>query len=400
MRTPILLIFLVSFSISSQAQQWYKGNLHTHSYWSDGDDFPEMIMDWYKSQGYHFIGLSDHNILAEGEKWKLIPDSYAHRQGFQKYLDKYGEEWVEYKKERNDRVRVKLKTLAEYRPLFEEEGEFLIIQSEEVTDAYEDKPIHMNVTNVQELIEPEHGNSVTEVMQNNINAANRQRQKTGEPMFPHINHPNFGWAITVDDMIPLTGERFFEVYNGHPLVHNYGDSTHMGMEKLWDILITSYIQAGKPIMYGLATDDAHSYHVYNTDQSNPGRGWVMVRAEELTPEALIAAMELGDFYSTTGVELEELTYGNDSLALKVKKEGGIDYSIQFWGTKKGGAEGAEISRDAMGVLLKEVEGTEAYYKLQEDELYVRAKIISTKPKINPFQEGDVEEAWTQPVVFD
>ena len=55
-------------------KQWYKGNLHTHSYWSDGDEFPEVIMDWYKSNGYQFVALSDHNILAEGEKWKVIAE--------------------------------------------------------------------------------------------------------------------------------------------------------------------------------------------------------------------------------------------------------------------------------------------------------------------------------------
>ncbi|NND80278.1 MAG: histidinol-phosphatase, partial [Maribacter sp.] len=30
-----------------EALQWFKGNLHTHSYWSDGDEFPEVIMEWY-----------------------------------------------------------------------------------------------------------------------------------------------------------------------------------------------------------------------------------------------------------------------------------------------------------------------------------------------------------------
>ena len=48
---------------------YWKGNLHTHSLWSDGDDFPEMIADWYKRHGYHFLTLSDHNILSEGQKW-------------------------------------------------------------------------------------------------------------------------------------------------------------------------------------------------------------------------------------------------------------------------------------------------------------------------------------------
>lgn len=46
-------------------QRWWKGNLHTHSLWSDGDDFPEMIPDGYKRDGYHFLVLSDHNVPPE-----------------------------------------------------------------------------------------------------------------------------------------------------------------------------------------------------------------------------------------------------------------------------------------------------------------------------------------------
>src|SRR5438132_1176146 len=49
--------------------RWWKGNLHTHSFWSDGDDFPEMIADWYKRHGYQFLSLTDHNVLSEGERW-------------------------------------------------------------------------------------------------------------------------------------------------------------------------------------------------------------------------------------------------------------------------------------------------------------------------------------------
>ena len=29
--------------------RWWKGNLHTHSLWSDGDHYPEMVADWYKT---------------------------------------------------------------------------------------------------------------------------------------------------------------------------------------------------------------------------------------------------------------------------------------------------------------------------------------------------------------
>ena len=41
---------------------WYKGNLHTHSLWSDGDDFPDSIVARYKRMGYHFLALTDHNL--------------------------------------------------------------------------------------------------------------------------------------------------------------------------------------------------------------------------------------------------------------------------------------------------------------------------------------------------
>lgn len=389
----ISLIFLLfTTSYAQPSNQWYKGNLHTHSYWSDGDDFPEMIIDWYKSHGYDFIALSDHNVLAQGEKWKLIPKSYMHERGFEKYLKKYGEDWVTYKRDTAGRIHVRLKTLAEYRPLFEEKGKFLVIQSEEITDGYEGKPVHMNATNVKELIEPQGGNSVTEVMQNNLDQVYAQRKRTGQPMFPHINHPNFRWAISVEDMMQLEGERFFEVYNGHPQVHNYGDSLRPGTEEIWDRLLVTYIQAGKPLLYGLATDDSHNYHAYNSENSNPGRGWVMVRARELAPAALIEAMEKGDFYATTGVELKDVIFKNHTLEVQVKAEQGVDYTIQFWGAEKSAGKGGKA-----GALLKEVNGSEAKYKLSDDELYVRAKIISSRPKENPYQEGDVETAWTQPV---
>ena len=57
------------------ATHWFKGNLHTHSLWSDGNDFPEMIAAWYRDNGYQFLALSDHNVLSRGEKWLSIAQS-------------------------------------------------------------------------------------------------------------------------------------------------------------------------------------------------------------------------------------------------------------------------------------------------------------------------------------
>ena len=387
------LLFFFCWALQAAAQsplQWYKGNTHTHSYWSDGDDFPEMIMDWYKTHGYDFIALSDHNILAEGEKWKVIPSQPFRQQRFKEYLAKFGSDWVKQKTDSAGRLLVRLKTLAEYKPLFEEKGKFLIVPAEEITDVYDKKPIHINAFNIKELIRPLGGNSVGEVMQNNLDQVYAQRARTGQPMFPHINHPNFGWAVKVEDMMQLRGERFFEVYNGHPHVHNYGDSATMGMEELWDRLLIHYLREGKPLLYGLATDDAHNYLEYGKTFSNPGRGWIMVRTNELSAAAIISAMEKGDFYATTGVELEQLEFTQGILQIKVKPQPGVDYTIQFIGVDRNATIGP-------GKILKEVKGTAASYTLGNNDLYVRAKIISSKPKENPFHEGDVETAWTQPV---
>jgi hypothetical protein len=49
-------------------------------------------------------------------------------------------------------------------------------------------------------------------------------------------------------------------------------------------------------------------------------------------------------------------------------------------------------------VLATVEGTVASYEAQGNEIYVRARILSDKVHPNPYEEGDVEMAWTQPLV--
>lgn len=372
-----------------QSPKWYKGNLHTHSLWSDGDDYPEMIMKWYKDHGYNFVALSDHNILAEGEKWIEIKKGSDREKHFNDYLETFGDSLVNYQ-QTDSLIRVQLQTLQEYRTLFEEEGKFRVIKSEEITDGYKKKPIHLNATNIEKLIEPQGGKSVVDVMQNNIDAVNAQRDSTGKPMIPHLNHPNFGWAVTAEDIKQLTGEHFFEVYNGHPLVHNYGDSLHSGMEEIWDQVLTYYLKNDKGMMYGIAVDDSHHYHDFSSKQSNPGRGWIMVRADSLTPSSIIRALESGKFYSSTGVMLSKINQTGGELMVEVDSEENVSYQIQFWGT-------LTSNPDSTGILLEEKPGPKASYAFTGDELYVRAKVVSDKLKKNPYKAGEVEVAWAQPV---
>ncbi len=100
MKTKILLTIafaLAASTLSAEDTRWWKGNLHTHSLWSDGDDYPEMIADWYRSNGYHFLGISDHNVLAEGQHWIHREKNAGGQRAFDKYLKRFGDDWVEHK---------------------------------------------------------------------------------------------------------------------------------------------------------------------------------------------------------------------------------------------------------------------------------------------------------------
>ena len=91
---------------------------------------------------------------------------------------------------------------------------------------------------------------------------------------PSINHPNFGWAISADELAQLQRTRLFEVFNGHPTVNNLGGGGVPGLEEVWDRMLSS----GK-LLYGIAVDDAH-YFKRPEDKTapRPGQGWVYVRA--------------------------------------------------------------------------------------------------------------------------
>lgn len=371
----------------AEGVKWFKGNLHTHSYWSDGDDFPEEIMNWYKSNGYQFVALSDHNILAKGDKWIEIKEDSIYQDAFRAYLKDYGSDWVVHKMD-SGKIHVKLKTLEEYKSKFEEEEKFLIIQSEEISDEFEGKPLHMVGTNLETLIEPQGGNSVVEVLQNNIDAVYQQREETGTPMIPHINHPNYKYAISLEDLIAIKRDRFFEVYNGHPMVHNLGDSIHMSTENMWDQINIAYLANNQELMYGLATDDSHQYHRIGGKFSNAGRGWIMVQTDSLKVSSLINAMESGAFYASTGVTLESIVFEKNTLSIEVQPENGLTYKIDFIGARKDHDESE---------IFKSDKGNKASFKLSDDILFVRCKITSSKNHNNPIEDLLYEMAWTQPV---
>jgi hypothetical protein len=402
-RLLLLALLAASAGTAAEPPRWWKGNLHTHTLWSDGDDFPEVVLAMYKERGYHFVALSDHNTLLAGERWLNPWQMQGGAELLARYRERFGDQWVETSTEAG-LTTVRLKTLEECRELLEEPDRFLALRAEEISDGFAGRPIHFNATNLVDFIPPQGGTSALDVMQRTVDAILEQRRRTGVPILPHLNHPNFRWGIRLSDFLELRGERFFEIYNGHPAVNNggwQGDGAgdeaalraeeNLDTERMWDIANTLRARQGRPLLYGLAVDDSHHYGEVAPERINPFRGWVVVRAAELTAEALIAALERGDFYASTGVALRTLEVTPSRLAIEIEAEPGVTYETRFLGVRR--AAGSE--RDGAAVLAV-THGTSAVYQPIGDELFVRAVVTSSRPQENAPVEGERERAWIQP----
>jgi hypothetical protein len=191
-----------------------------------------------------------------------------------------------------------------------------------------------------------------------------------------VNHPNFIWSVPLADMMDLPDSTIFEVWNGHPIVYNLGgtDSTGQVMlstEARWD----SVLSRGK-LLFGVADDDSHSYKpqdAENPDMARPGRGWIWVRADTLSPEAILRAMRRGDFYASTGIILRDLQVDRAQYALEILPSLDRRYLTEFIG------QGGKVL--ARSTTLR------SSYRITGNEGYVRARITDSSGRM----------AWTQPL---
>lgn len=366
-------------------KRWYRGNTHTHTLWSDGDAPPELAVEWYRTHGYDFLVLSDHNVVLEGERWVEVGERLPAAR-LDELVERFGAERVDLR-EREGRREMRLRTLAELRATFGGPG-FTLIPGEELTDKVGDKPVHLGIVNLDRLVRPARGESVGACIAANASAVLAAAK--GRPTLLQLNHANFGWGVSPDDVALALGVRFFEVMNGHRGVRNEGDATHPSVEALWDVVLARRLRdLGGPPLLGLASDDAHHYFLGANGVAAPGRGWVVVRAEALTPDAITRALLEGDFYASTGVRLTDVRAGPRGLALSIAPEPGVTFTTRFVGTRRAGEVGA---------VLAEVGGLEPAYAFTGDELYVRAVVTSSRPHPNGYLIDEPERAWVQPVV--
>jgi hypothetical protein len=305
-------------TVQPAAARWFKGNTHTHTVNSDGDSTPDEVVRWYREHGYHFLVLTDHNFLTGVDGLNAVHGAAE---------------------------------------------KFLVIAGEEVTSTAAGKPVHVNGLAVETLVPPPKASTVAEALQQSVDGV---RSANG---VPHVNHPNFGWALTADDLRQLERTRLFEIFNGHPQVNNAGGGGAPGLEEMWDRILSS----GR-LMYGIAVDDAHHFkRPGDPAASGPGRGWVYVRAPRLDRRAIVEALDRGEFYASTGVELSAYDASPSGISIGIRTTAWSRYRVQFIGRG--------------GQVLSEQTEANARYTFKGDEGYVRARIL----------ESNGLTAWTQPV---
>jgi hypothetical protein len=147
--------------------------------------------------------------------------------------------------------------------------------------------------------------------------------------------------------------------------------------------VDALLSRGKRL-WAVASDDSHFFrHLEEANGAPPGQGWIVVRAEKLSPDAIAAALTKGDFYASNGVTLDDYAVTREELSIKIKRT-----------TKL-----ASITPDTRfvtrfigrgGRVLGEVHGPEPKYRIRGDEGYVRASIVDSNGR----------RAWTQPVFLD
>ncbi|MFN3642469.1 MAG: PHP domain-containing protein [Gemmobacter sp.] len=263
--------------------RFFRGNLHTHSNRSDGVLDPAEVCRRYADEGYDFISLTDHFIGAYGYP---VTDTRALRTN-----------------------RFTTIPGAELHAGAMANGELW----------------HILAVGLPEDFTPPHAPGFRPVEGQETGPALAARARAAGA-FVAIAHPQWS-GLTLADARSLAAAHAVETYNHGCAV---GCDRPDGFA-IADLLLTE----GRRLTL-CATDDAHF-----TEPDHFG-GWVMVKAVENDPEALLAALKAGHYYASTGPEIRhiEITEG----AAVVECSAAVSVIVQGRGTAATAVHGTSMTR--------------------------------------------------------
>lgn len=288
-----------SFTRTFNVAHFQKGNLHTHTTLSDGGSSPEQTIAWYRSHGYQFLALTDHNQLSRPSRYSSL-----------------------------------------------QEPGFILISGEEITMTGMGRQVHVNALCTKTRIPGGNFASVAAALSNGIGLV---RAQGGVAL---VNHPNFDWALSATDVADARDASLLEIESGHPYVHTSGDATHPSHEALWDLALT----AGADFM-GVGVDDEHHIDVSSDPPATPGRAWVSTFGELTEASAICTALAQGQLYASTGVDLRRIEVRDRQYAVDPLER---PASVVFIG--RGGRELARQRLLNVGPAVYDLRGDEGYVR--------------------------------------
>jgi hypothetical protein len=269
-------------AFSAKGRFW-RGNLHTHSTRSDGVLDPAEVCRRYRAEGYDFLALTDHFIGM----WDYpIVDTVPHRgNGFTTLLG------------------------AELHAGAMANGEVWHILAVGLPPGF---------------AAPDSPDFTPHPAQETGAAIAARAVAAGA--FVAIAHPQWS-GLTLADARMIDAAHAVEVYN---------HGCAMGCDRPDGFAIADLLLTEGRRLTMIATDDAHF--------SEPDHfgGWVMVKALENEPDALLAALKRGDFYSTQGPELRDVRVEKDHVIVESSAVRSV--IVQGAGTGAKGVHGTSMTR--------------------------------------------------------
>lgn len=234
--------------------KFFRGNLHTHTTRSDGALDPEEVCRRYQAEGYDFIALTDHFVGLFD--YPITERSNPHNEGFT-----------------------------------------TIPGAELHSGAMENGQLwHLLAVGLPRDFTPPDAPNFRPVKGSESAAEIAQRARDAGA-FVTIAHPHWS-RMSEADAHSITAAHALEIYNHSCAVDNDRGESLMVLDHL--------LNQDRHVNL-IAADDAH----FKTPDHFGG--WVMVKAHENAPEALLAALKAGEYYSSQGPQIYDIRIADDGV---------------------------------------------------------------------------------------
>ncbi len=266
---------------------WLKGSTHVHARPSGDSTTPiPEVLTWYEQRKYDFIVLTDHNRISELDTTAATLGESTLRPAGERGLIVFA--GIELTHNPSNCI-----------PPGDASGKCRIhVNLLGATGRTNGKIVWANRKTSERLAK--------------YDAALEQQKSLGG--IAQINHPNWFWGMNGDLLAELARRGFalVEIANVAFPEWNRGDKDHPDMDAIWDAAL---VQGAR--VWGVASDDAHDYSGTAGVQYPAGGGWIMVKAAPRDPQAILASIAAGRFYSSTGVVLARAEVEAGELVVEV-----------------------------------------------------------------------------------